>query len=166
MLDENGAAPGGVRAINIAPAIADEKAPLQIDPPRASRPKQHSRLWFPAIAGIAVPFAGVITNFDRVQGPNCCPQFFVHRFNDLPSLSAAADVWLICNDDQKETGRLQLPATVRGVRVNLEFVQFRRGKGETIADHGRVENAVAIEKDGAPFYFVLSHFVCAVFSAG
>jgi hypothetical protein len=35
-----------------------------------------------------------------------------------------------------------------------------------VTDKRSVEDAVAVEKNRARGYFVLSHFVCAIFSAG
>ena len=52
------------------------------------------------------------------------------------------------------------------VRIKLELGEIRGRKGEPVADYRAIENAVAIEKDGPLTYFVLSHFVCAVLSAG
>jgi hypothetical protein len=59
-----------------------------------------------------------------------------------------------------------LPATLDDVGIKLELLDVRGREGEAIADDRAIQNAVAIEKDGALTYFVLSHFVCAVFSAG
>jgi hypothetical protein len=39
VVDENGTATAGVRAIDVAPAIADHEAALQVDPVRGSRAK-------------------------------------------------------------------------------------------------------------------------------
>jgi len=166
VIDEDRAATGGVRAINVAPAIANEEAVLQIDIVLRRGAEQHPWLRFPAIAGIVVAFTGVIANFDRIERRNGGPQFFVHRFDHFANLGTAPDIRLIADDNQEKAGRFQFRASLSDAGIKFELLDVRRRKGKTIADHGPVENAVAIEKDGAPFYFVLSHFVCAVLSAG
>jgi hypothetical protein len=59
-----------------------------------------------------------------------------------------------------------LQTSLDNVGIKLELARVRWGKGEPIANYRAIENAIAIEKYGAPTYFVLSHFVWAAFSAG
>jgi hypothetical protein len=166
VIDEKGAAASRLRAIDVAPAIADEEAALQVEVVNGSGAQQHAGLWFPAITRITMARPGVITDFDVVDARNVFAQLGVHCFDGFAALRSAAYVRLVGDDDQKKSGFLQLPAAFDGVGIKLELAEVRRRKGETIANYRAIENAVAIEKDGPLFYFVLSHFVCAVFSAG
>ena len=106
------------------------------------------------------------TNLDAIEGRDLRAQLGVHRFDRFPVLRAAPNVWLIRDHDQKKSGVLQLLAAFRDAGIKLEFSDTRGRKGESVADHRAIENAVPIQKNGALTYFVLSHFVCAVFSAG
>jgi hypothetical protein len=90
----------------------------------------------------------------------------MHRFHCLATLRSAPDIRLVCDHDQEKSRVFQLPATFGDIGIKLELAHVRGRKGKRVADNRAVENAVAIEEDGAPGYFVLSHFVCAVFSAG
>ena len=166
VIDENRAATGGVRAIDVAPAIAHKEAALQVDVVSSSGAKQHTGLWFPAIAWFTLAGAGVETDLDAIERGECLTEFGMDRLDCLPALRSAPNVRLIGDHDEKESRVLQLPAPVHDVRIKLELVEIRRRKREAIADYWSIENAVAIEKYGALTYFVLSHFVCAVFSAG
>ena len=105
-------------------------------------------------------------NLDAVEGREIHAQFRVHGFDCFPGLCAAPDIGLIRDHDQEKSGVLQLFTAFRDAGIKLELDEIRGRKGESVADHRTIENAVAIEKNGALTYFVLSHFVCAVFSAG
>jgi hypothetical protein len=166
VIDKNGHAPGGMRAINVPPAIADEKAALQVNVMAGGGAKQQPGLRFPAIARFATTRAGVITNLDRIQRGNRSSELFVDGFNDFPGLSSAPNVRLICDYDQKKAGRFQLRTPIGDARIKLELVKTRGRKGTSIAHDGPVQYPIAIEEYRAPFYFVLSHFVGAVFSTG
>ena len=90
----------------------------------------------------------------------------MHRFGGFMALSSAAHIRLVSYDDQKKAGRFQVRASFGCSRIKLELLDRRRRKWKAVAHYRAIENAVSIEKNGAPFYFVLSHFVCAAFSAG
>lgn len=166
MIDENRAATGGACAIDVAPAIADQVAAFQIDAVRGSGMQQHAGFWFSAVARFAVAGASVKANFDSIERGEIRPQFGVHRFDRFAALRAAPYVRLIRDHNQKKSGILQLLAAFGYAGIKLKFAEVRGRKGEPVADHRAIDDAVAIEKDGGPAYFVLSHFVCAVFSAG
>ena len=153
-------------AIHVTPAIADKKTAGQIQRVIGRGAKYHSGLRFPAIARFAMAGAGVITDFDRIERRNGLAELPVHGLNQFAALGSAPDIRLVRNYHQDETRLLQLRAAVRNVGINLELLQRRRRKWKTVANDGTIQDAVAIEKDGGPAYFVLSHFVCAVFSAG
>jgi hypothetical protein len=166
VIDKNGAAAGGFRAVHVPPPIADEKAALQIDVMIGGSGQEQAGLRFPAFTQLTMPGAGVKTDFDRIERRHCRPQLLVHCFNGLPRLRSAADVRLIADNDQNKAGRFQLRARRGDAGVKLEFIDTRGRKGETVAQHGPVQDPVAIEENRALSYFVLSHFVCADFSAG
>jgi hypothetical protein len=166
VIDENRAATGGVRAIDVAPAIAHKEAALQVDVMGSSGAKQHTGLWFPAITWFTLAGAAVETDLDAIERGECLTEFGMDRLDCLSALRSAPNVRLIRDHDEKKSRVLQLSAPIHDVRIKLEFAEIRRRKGKPIADYRAIENAVAIEKYGALTYFVLSHFVCAVFRAG
>lgn len=166
MIDEHGTAAGSVSAIHVTPAIPDEETTPQIDRMIRRGAKQHPRLRFPAIARLAVAATGVITDFDCVDGWHSVPQFPVHGFDEFAALRSATDIGLIRYHNEGETRLLQFGAALGNFGIQLKLFQSRRWKRNTIANDRPVQDAIAIEKNGGPGYFVLSHFVCAVFSAG
>lgn len=90
----------------------------------------------------------------------------MHRFDSFTALRPAADIGLVGDDYENKAGCFQFRATAGCLRINLELVDVPWRKRKPAAHHWSIEDAVPIEKNRAPFYFVLSHFVCAVFSAG
>lgn len=166
MIDKNRATAGGMSTINIAPAIANEKALPQVDIQGCGRAKNQAGLWLPAFAWFALSGAGVKANFDRIQGRNSRAQLHVHGLDDLAALRSPAHIRLVSHYDEKKAGVFQLRACLGGIRVELELLNLRGRKWTACADHWPVEHAVPVEEDRALFYFVLSHFVCAVLSAG
>ena len=90
----------------------------------------------------------------------------MHRLYALTSLRSPTHVRLIRHHNERESGIFQSLAAFRHIFVQFEF-RYRRGrKRAAVPNHRAVENAIAIKKDGALPYFVLSHLVCAVLSAG
>ena len=130
------------------------------------RAEQHAGLGLPAVARVAVSGAAVKTNFDGVKRGKGAAKLRVDGINDLSPLTAAADVRLVRYHDEKEAGCLELFAGIHHVGIQLEVIDRRGRKGKSVPDHGPIEHTVPIQKNRAPFYFVLSHFVCADFSAG
>jgi len=59
-----------------------------------------------------------------------------------------------------------LGAGFNDVRIKLELLEPRGRERAPVANHWPIEHAVPIQEDRALSYFVLSHFVCAVLSAG
>lgn len=152
-------------AINITPAIANEEALLQVDSQSCGRAQKHAGLWLPAFARFALSGAGVKANFDGIEGRNGRAQLGVHRLDALAALRSPAHIRLISDNHEKKASRFQPGARLGRVRVKLEFIDVPRRKRTAVADHWPIEHAVPIQED-RPIYFVLSHFVCAVFSAG
>ena len=94
------------------------------------------------------------------------PHSGMHPLNLGTTLGAAPDIGLICDDDQEKAGRAQPRATVDHIIKQREVSCARRRIRTAVADQRLVQHSVAIEKNGAARYFVLSHFVCATFSFG
>lgn len=105
MVDEDRAAAGAVSAINIAPAIANQEAFVQLDIQSCRRAPKHPRLWFPAFARLAMSSTRVKTNFDSIQRGNRRAQYFVHRLDGFAALGSPADIRLVRYHDQKKAGR-------------------------------------------------------------
>ena len=90
----------------------------------------------------------------------------MHGIDGCPRLSSASNIRLVSDHDKEKTGLFKSGTTFRDVPIQLEFAELRRRRGKPVFHHGMIQDAVAIEKYRADFYFVLSHFVCATFSAG
>lgn len=109
----------------------------------------------------------MITNFDRVERRHRGTKSCVHRLDRFLALGSAADVGLIRNHHQKKAGRFQSRAFFGDIRIDFKIVDACRRKGKSVANERPVQHAIAIEKYGGPLlYFVLSHFVGAVLTAG
>src|ERR1051325_3871003 len=66
IIDQDGAASGGVAAINVTPAIANHPARAQVDVEFARGPQQQAWFGFPAIA-FRIVEARMITNLDAIE---------------------------------------------------------------------------------------------------
>lgn len=152
--------------IDIAPAIANQETFAQVDMQSCRGAQKHAGFWLAAFARLAMSVARVNANFDRIQGRNRRAQFRVHRLDGFAACSAPADIRLIRHDDEKKASRFQLRAGANCIRVKLELVDPRGRKGAPVANHWPVQHAIPVQEDRALSYFVLSHFVCAVLSAG
>src|SRR5437868_3652521 len=103
------------------------------------------------MAWVAVFGTRMITDFNRVERRHGGTQFRMHGFDRFGALSATPDVRLIRNHNQHKPGFLQSPATVRGVRINLEFVGVRGRVGAAVADHWPIKDAVSIQEDATVY---------------
>ena len=166
VVDKDGAAASGFRAVDVPPPIADEKTPFQVDVVAAGGAQEHAGLRLPAIARLAVSRARMVTNFDPIQLRHRSPQLLVHGLNDFARLGSASNVRLITDDNHYKAGRFQLPAPFGDTGIKLELLDARRRQRTSIPHYGPVQYPIAIEEYRAFLYFVLSHFVCAVFSVG
>ena len=93
-------------------------------------------------------------------------QFQIHRFNRFASLSAAANVWLVSDHNQKKVRSFKPRAPVQNILVKLELLDVRWRMRHSVPDRSPVNYSIAIEKNGAFRYFILSHFVSASFRMG
>jgi hypothetical protein len=153
-------------AIDVPPAIANQKAFPQVDIQSCGCAQKQAGLRLPAFAWFAMSGAGVEANFDRIQERNSRAQPGVHRLDDLAALCSPAHIRLISDYDEKKAGLFQLRACLGGFRVELELLNPRGRKRTAFTAHWPIEHAVPVQEDRAPFYVVLSHFVRAVLSAG
>lgn len=163
---ENSAAAGGTAAVDVPPTIAHEKTFAKIEVERFGRAQDHSRLWLVTMARIPPISAGVPADFHPRNLRQGLQHFPVNRIDRGTRLRPARDIRLVGHDDEEIAGRLEASAASRDVFINFEIVYRRRRVGPAVADNRLIDNAVAIQKDRAPRYFVLSHFVCATFSFG
>ena len=156
----------GTRTIDIAPAIADDITRVKVNSQLGGCSQDQARSWLAAIARLAKTFACMITNLDTIKRWQRRLQFHMHRLDRFAALSAAAYVGLVGDHDQKKFCCLKSPAAVRKVVVEFEILDAEGGTGLTIADNGPIKHPITIQEDGASRYFVLSHFVSAIFREG
>jgi hypothetical protein len=169
VIDEDRPATGGMRAIDILPAIANLETGSEIDVERGGGAADHSGRRLSAITRLAVFRAGVKADLEPIENANDAREPLVDRFDHRARLLATADVRLIGYHDKKEPGLFQPRTAVRHVLEDLEFV-CRIWRVRFSGANGRfVQNAVAVEKNtrlSDSRYFVLSHLVCATLSVG
>src|SRR5436305_5028394 len=90
----------------------------------------------------------------------------MHGFHRHATLDAAADIRLVCNDDQEKVGSLKSDASVDDIIVQLEIVQIGRWMWLSLADDRSIEYAISIQKNCSSPYFIVSHFVSARLRVG
>ncbi len=90
----------------------------------------------------------------------------MNPFHNLPLKCSTADVWLIRCHDKQITGSLQLRAGHGNIREHLEFRQARRRIWLGVTLQRTIDYTVAVKKNGANLYVVLSHLVCVTLSLG
>ncbi len=166
VIDEDRATAGGMRTIDIAPAIADQVTFREIDLVRGGGAEEHAGLWFPAIAWRTEFTSRVETNLDAVERWQRRAQLRVHGFDRCLDLSSATYIGLVRDDDKKKARLLQPRAGFRHAIIEHKLIQTLRRIRTPFTHNWPIQYSVAIEKDRAPSYFVLSHFVCATFSFG
>ena len=119
VIDEDRAATGRVRAIDVAPAVANEEAAFQIDAMPLRGAQQHAGLRFSAIARITVTRAGMKTNFDRIQDWDQFRQPLINGLSKLACLFSPPDVGLVGDDDEAESSLLEPLAARDRIRRKL-----------------------------------------------
>lgn len=90
----------------------------------------------------------------------------MHRLDHITALRPTADVGLICDHNQKEIRGFQSGTSVGYIVVEFEILNAGRGIRLSVSDYNPVEDSVAIEKNRAERYTMLSHFVSATLSVG
>ena len=166
MIDEDRAAAGGICAINVPPAIAHEITLRQIDLMRGGGAQKHAGSWLPAITRFTEFTSRVETNLDGVERWDSVAQLRMHRFDGGTALSSAPYIGLVRDDNEEKACILQHRAGFRHAIVKRKLIQAL-GRIRTPFSHdGPVQDSVAIEKDRAPSYFMLSHFVSTILSFG
>lgn len=165
VIHENGFAARRVAAINVAPAIPDQKRRTEVHVKIARRAQHHSGCGFAKIGGHSL--AGIVADLDminrqfRAQPP-------VHGLDHSLILRAAPDVRLIRHDDQKKPVLFQDAARFGHARQKFEFGNAGGWMRVTVHDHRAIEHAVAIQKNRArrAGHFTVSHLVGVTFSLG
>ena len=127
-------------------------------PPR--RVEQRARLRLAAVAVVAV----VPADDDLVDRQGGA-ELLVHRLDDDALLRAAGHVGLVRDDDEAEVALAQAQQRVRGAGHDRHRRRVGGRMRLAVAQHGVVQDAVAVEEDGAR-HRVDSHFVCATFNFG
>src|SRR2546421_5277217 len=89
----------------------------------------------------------------------------MHRFNRRATLDAAADIRLVCNNNQEKARSLKSGAAVDDIIVQLEIVRIGRRMRPSITDDRSIEYAISIQKSCSR-YFIVSHFVSARLRVG
>jgi hypothetical protein len=105
-VDQNGPAPRGPGAIDIAPAVADHVTAAKIDSQRGGSSEKHSRRWLSAAARFAVLATRMETNFDAIEHWQEGQEFRVDLVDSRARLRSAADIRLIRDHDEKKTRSL------------------------------------------------------------
>ena len=100
----------------------------------------------------------------------------MNHFHNFLLKRSAADVGLVGRHDEQVASVLELFARGGHAGKNFEFIQIPRGIRLAVVFQGAVDDAVAVEKDGAPdfgfrtsdfgLHRVLSHFVWPAFNFG
>ena len=153
-INEKGLAAGGMAAIHIAPAVAHHPALGEVNAEFARGTKQHAGFRLAAIA-VGHALAGVETDFHPVNG-QLCQHVRVDFFNDFLLQSATTNIGLVRGDDEQKAGGLQLRAGGRNFRQNFKFSQARRRIRAGVAFQSPIDDAVAVEKNSAPHFCLLT----------
>ncbi len=77
----------------------------------------------------------------------------MHRLHYLQALDTRANVWLVCHDDDQKTGLAQGQCRAFHSREKLKFRKSRRRIRLSVADHGAINDAIAI-KEYCPFHLI------------
>jgi len=159
--DENSRAAGGVAAFNVAPAITHEMAAGEINLQGLSGIEDHAGRGL-AAAGIGSRVIGRSANFDPIERDGLA-QVFMHGFDDFESLGASANIRLIGHHHELEAALPEKRTRFGCFRIELKFFHRLRRIGLSFTNDGRIENAIAVEKDGPvhDFAVALSHLVWA-----
>src|SRR5436190_11886821 len=99
MIDKDSPTAGGMRAIDVAPAIADDKSSFQIDVPGGGGAKEHPGPGFPAIAGFPMARSRVVTDFNGIDRRHGGAKHPVDGVDGFPALSSATDIGLVRHND-------------------------------------------------------------------
>jgi hypothetical protein len=134
--------------LNIAPAVADHEARIEVEPASLSRVKQHSGLGLAACASVDVV---VRANEDFVERKRH-EQSIVNAPEGFFGLRPASDVGLVRDDDELEAGRAQTIAGLLNAGEDLDFVHVPRWARDATSHDRAVQYAVTVEEDGASLH--------------
>ena len=147
VIDENGAATGGVRAIDVAPAVTDHPARGKIDVESRRGALKHARLGLAALTRLAMLCTRVKTNFKTIEDWDQFRQPLINGLNKLACLFSPPDVGLVGDDDEEESSLLELIAARDDIGRKLQLFRRVRRKGRSISDNGLIKDAVPIQED-------------------
>ncbi len=147
-IDQDRAATRRAAGINVARSIADHPAPCQIKMERLGGIKQHAGCGFAARRRNTA--AGVVTNFDAIDGWHPLEQHGMHRFNHRLLLAAPTDIRLVGGNDQSVASGLQKSAIICHALEESELANRVRWIGLSAPHHGLVQRAVAVQENCRP----------------
>ena len=123
-------------------------------------------------SGLAAVAAGrvVVIADEELVDRQCAREGCIEYFDKSPILRSARDVGLIRNDEEQEVECFEPRQCRRRFGDDRQILERARWVWLSVAHDRSIENAVAVEENGAhaiSAYLVTdSHFVCARFSAG
>lgn len=165
-LDEDCAATGCACATDIAPAIADDVACGKVDVQFRRCAENQACPRLATVTRLSIALAGVIANLNAINEWKSRLHFQSHRFNGFETLRSAADVGLVRDHNQKKIRSFEPRTSVGNILVKLELVDVRWRVRQSVPDGNAVDYSVAIQKNCSSSYFMLSHFVWAIFRSG
>src|SRR2546429_4065261 len=126
VIDKGRAAAGGIRAVDVAPAITDQITLRQLDPVRGSGAEEQAGLWLPAIARLAEFTSRMETNLDAIERGQRRAQLRMHGFDGGTALRSAPHIGLVCDDNQEKACILQDRAGLLHTIVKRKLVYALR----------------------------------------
>jgi hypothetical protein len=148
-IDKNSSATGVVTAIDISPAIANQKTPRQIDIKSLCGAQDHPGPRLMAVARLGPVGTGVPADFHASNLRQGIQHFVVHCIDGRACLRPARDIRLVGHHDKQITGRVEAGAASNHVFVKIKFLYLRRRVWPAFADNRPVDDTVAVEKDRA-----------------
>src|SRR4051812_23043844 len=151
MIDKDRAATGGVRAIDVLPAIADHPARGELDVEGRRGALKHARLGLAALTRLAMLRTRVKTNFKTIKDWDQFRQPLINGLNKIACLFSPPDVGLVGDDDKAESSLLEPLAARDGIRRKLQRFRRVRRIGLSISDNRLIKNAVSIQEDATVY---------------
>src|SRR3954452_7741397 len=105
-----------MRAIDVAPAIADHPAGGELDVESRRRALKHARLGLAALTRLAMLRTRVKTNFNTIKDWYRFRQPLIYGLNKISCLFSPPDVGLVSDDDKAESSLLEPLAARDGIR--------------------------------------------------
>jgi hypothetical protein len=134
-----------VPGLDVAPSITDHYARPYVETPSISRLEQHARPGLSAPAVVSI----VVRADENVRDGQASGDRRVDRLDVGERARTARDVGLIGHDDEHETRGGEPRARILDARESDRVFGAVGWEGSAVPNHGRVEDAVTIEKDAS-----------------